>query len=52
MQERSIEEDDRRMSDDFDKVVEEMQASIIEEARKVYSEKVMRGGFTPHIWER
>jgi nitrogen fixation NifU-like protein len=47
MQERSIEEDDRRMSDDFDKVVEEMQASIIEEARKVYSEKVIERWLHP-----
>jgi len=29
------------MSDDFDRVVEEIQASVIEEARKVYSEKVI-----------
>jgi len=29
------------MSDDFDRVVEEIQTSVIEEARKVYSEKVI-----------
>jgi nitrogen fixation NifU-like protein len=47
MQERSIEEDDREMSDDFDKVVEEIQASILEEARKVYSEKVIERWLHP-----
>jgi nitrogen fixation NifU-like protein len=47
MQERSIEGDDREMSDDFDKAVEEMQASIIEEARKVYSEKVIERWLYP-----
>jgi nitrogen fixation NifU-like protein len=45
--ERSIEEEDREMSDDFDKAVEEIQASIIEEARKVYSEKVIERWLHP-----
>jgi len=35
------------MSDDFDKAIEEMQASIIEDARKVYSEKVIKRWLNP-----
>jgi nitrogen fixation NifU-like protein len=35
------------MSDDFDKAMEEMQASIIEDARKVYSEKVIERWLHP-----
>ena len=40
------------MSDDFDKAIEEMQASIIEDARKVYSEEVIQRWLDPkHIGE-
>jgi nitrogen fixation NifU-like protein len=35
------------MSDDFDKAIEEMQASIIEDARKVYSEKAIKRWLNP-----
>lgn len=35
------------MSEDFDKAVEEIQASIIEEARKIYSEKVIEWWLHP-----
>ena len=35
------------MPDDFDKAVEEIQAAIIEEARKVYSEKVIERWLHP-----
>ena len=35
------------MPDDFDKAVEEIQAAIIEEARKVYSEKVIQRWLHP-----
>lgn len=35
------------MSEDFDKAIEEIQASIIEEARKVYSEKVIERWLHP-----
>ena len=35
------------MSDDFDKAIEEIQASIIEDARKVYSEKVIERWLNP-----
>ena len=35
------------MSNDFDRVVEEIQASVIEEARKVYSEKVIERWLHP-----
>ena len=47
MQERVIERDDKKMSDDFDKAIEEIQASIIEDARKVYSEKVIQWWLNP-----
>ena len=30
------------MSEDFDKAMEELQSSIIEDARKVYSEEVIQ----------
>ena len=36
------------MSDDLDKAIEEMQTSIIEDARKVYSEKVIERWLNPH----
>lgn len=36
------------MSDDFDKAIEELQASIIDDARKVYSEKVIERWLNPH----
>jgi nitrogen fixation NifU-like protein len=35
------------MSEDFDKAMDELQASIIEEARKVYSEKVIERWLNP-----
>ena len=35
------------MPDDFDKAIEEIQAAIIEEARKVYSEKVIERWLHP-----
>ena len=35
------------MADDLDKVVEEMQRSILEEARKTYSEEVIQRGINP-----
>ena len=35
------------MSEDFDKAMEELQASIIEDARKVYSEKVIERWLNP-----
>jgi len=35
------------MSEDFDKAIEEIQASVIEEARKVYSEKVIERWLHP-----
>jgi nitrogen fixation NifU-like protein len=35
------------MPDDFDRVVEEIQASVMEEARKVYSEKVIERWLHP-----
>ena len=47
MQERVIGKDDKKMSDDFDKAVEEIQTSIIEDARKVYSEKVIQWWLNP-----
>jgi nitrogen fixation NifU-like protein len=37
----------KEMSVDFDKAIEEMQASIIEDARKVYSEKVIERWLRP-----
>jgi nitrogen fixation NifU-like protein len=37
----------RDMSEDFDKAAEEIQASVIEEARKVYSEKVIEWWLHP-----
>ena len=40
------------MSDDFDKAMEEMQASITEDARKVYSEEVIQRWLRPgHMGE-
>jgi nitrogen fixation NifU-like protein len=47
MQKRLEEEKSQRMPDDFDKAVEEIQAAIIEEARKVYSEKVIERWLHP-----
>jgi nitrogen fixation NifU-like protein len=47
LRKRSIKECDKEMSDDFDRVVEEIQASIIEEARKLYSEKVIERWLHP-----
>ena len=35
------------MSEDFDKTIEEIQASIIKDARKVYSEKVIKRWLNP-----
>lgn len=35
------------MSDDFDKAMDELQASIIEDARKVYSEEVIQRWLNP-----
>jgi len=35
------------MSEDFDKAMDELQASIIEDARKVYSEKVIERWLNP-----
>ncbi len=35
------------MSEDFDKAIEELQASVIEDARKVYSEKVIQRWLNP-----
>jgi nitrogen fixation NifU-like protein len=37
----------RGMQEDFDKVVEEIQASVMEEARKVYSERVIEWWLDP-----
>jgi nitrogen fixation NifU-like protein len=42
-----MEEYHKGMSEDFDKVIEEIQTSIIEEARKVYSEKVIERWLHP-----
>ena len=40
------------MPDDFDKAIEEIQAAIIEDARKVYSEKVIESWLHPkHMGE-
>ena len=47
MQERSIKEADRYMSEDFDKAMDELQTSIIEDARKVYSEEVIQRWLDP-----
>ena len=35
------------MSEDFDKAMDELQASIIEDARKIYSEKVIQSWLNP-----
>jgi nitrogen fixation NifU-like protein len=37
----------QEMSDDLDKAFDELQASIIEEARKTYSERVIQGWLNP-----
>jgi len=47
MQERSIKEENREMSEDFDKAIDEIQASIIADARKIYSEKVIQSWLNP-----
>jgi len=47
MQERSIKEENREMSEDFDKAIEELQTSIIADARKVYSEEVINRWLNP-----
>ena len=47
VQKRLGEEKQQKMPDDFDKAVEEIQAAIIEEARKVYSEKVIERWLHP-----
>jgi nitrogen fixation NifU-like protein len=47
VQERLEKEKCRQMTDDFDKAIEEIQASIIEDARKVYSEKVIERWLHP-----
>ncbi len=40
------------MSKDFDKAIDELQASIIEDARKIYSEKVIQSWLNPkHMGE-
>ncbi|MBW2006055.1 MAG: iron-sulfur cluster assembly scaffold protein [Deltaproteobacteria bacterium] len=35
------------MSEDFDKAMDELQASVIEDARKIYSEKVIQSWLNP-----
>jgi len=47
LQERSIKEGDREMSEDFDKAMEELQISIIEDAQKVYSEQMIQRWLNP-----
>ena len=47
MQKRLEKENSKEMPDDFDKAIEKIQASIIEDARKVYSEKVIERWFHP-----
>lgn len=47
VQKRIEKENSQEMQDDFDKAIEEIQASIIEEARKVYSEKVIERWLHP-----
>jgi len=47
VQKRLGEENSQNMPDDFDKAVEEIQAAIIEEARKVYSQKVIERWLHP-----
>jgi len=38
------------MSNDFEKTVNELQASIMEDARKIYSEKVIKRWLNPRNW--
>jgi nitrogen fixation NifU-like protein len=47
VQERLIKKEDQQMSEDFDKAMDELQASIIEDARKIYSEKVIEKWLNP-----
>jgi len=47
MQKRSIKEENREMSEEFDKAMEELQTSIIADARKVYSEEVINRWLNP-----
>ena len=42
-----MKEDTEEMSSDFDQVMEEMQAAIIEDARKTYSEEVIQRWINP-----
>jgi len=42
-----MKEENREMSQDFDKAMEELQTSIIEDARKVYSEEVIQRWLNP-----
>ena len=47
MQERVTKKEDQEMSNDFDKAMDELQASIIKDARKIYSEKVIERWLNP-----
>ena len=47
MQKRLTKEDSKEMPDHLDKVIDEIQASIIEDAREVYSEKVIERWLHP-----
>jgi len=52
VQERLIKKEDQQMSNDFDKAMDELQASIIEDARKIYSEDVIQRWLNPkHMGE-
>jgi nitrogen fixation NifU-like protein len=52
VQERLIKKEDQQMSNDFDKAMDELQASIIEDARKIYSEEVIQRWLNPkHMGE-
>ena len=42
-----MKEENREMSQDFDKAMEKLQTSIIEDARKVYSEEVIQRWLRP-----
>jgi len=47
VQERVTKKEDQEMSNDFDKAMDELQASIIKDARKIYSEKVIERWLNP-----
>jgi nitrogen fixation NifU-like protein len=52
VQEILIKKEDQQMSNDFDKAMDELQASIIEDARKIYSEEVIQRWLNPkHMGE-